>query len=152
MKNRIEDDLRKLVIPVLDELGYQLVDIEYKKEGIDWYLRFFIDKESGVTIDDCEAASRKISNLLDEADPIENSYIMEVSSPGIDRPLKNQSDYDRAKGKQIEIHLYKPFNGSKVYKGILVGLTNGIIEIISQDKHLQFKKEDISLVKPVVVF
>lgn len=117
---RVTDIVEKLAEPIVAAAGLELVDVEYKKEGANWYLRVFIDKPDGVDIDDCSGVSEQLSDLLDEVDPIQNAYFLEVSSPGAERPLKKPSDYERAVGMRIYISLYEALNGSKSYEGTLV--------------------------------
>ncbi len=108
--------------PLAEELGYFLWDVEYVKEGADMYLRITIDSEEGITIDDCERMHRAIDPLLDEADPIEEAYHLEVSSPGIERDLKNEMQITACEGWNVEVRLYAPIDGAKSYMGELVGL------------------------------
>lgn len=118
-KRKIEDIVYALSEPIAEKNACEVVDVEFKKEGTHWFLRIFIDKDNGVTIDDCETVSREISNALDEADPIEQSYYLEVSSPGLDRPLKKDGDFKKFIGNKIEIKLYQAMEGSKLLNGIL---------------------------------
>jgi ribosome maturation factor RimP len=151
-KQRIEDIVYDLAKPIIDRKNFELVEIEYKKEGQDWFLRLYIDKEGGITIDDCQSVSEELSNLLDEADPIEQSYIFEVSSPGIDRPLKTDRDYRKNIGKQIEIKLFSPMNGKKVIEGILRGHTETVVEIEVEGKTIDVEKNTIALIRPLIKF
>jgi len=124
--------LERMIAPVAAELGYELYDLEFVKEGLNWYLRLFIDNISadrGVTIDDCEAVSRAVEKILDAEDPIPQAYILEVSSPGIDRRLKKERDFIRYAGREVDLKLYKPVNAKKAYRGELIGLENGLIRI-----------------------
>src|SRR5699024_1978065 len=105
--NKIIDVVEELALPVADELNYEIVDVEYKKEGARWILRYYIDKDGGVSLDDCQLFSQKVSDILDEKDPISRQYYLEVSSPGLDRPLKKPSDFERFKGRDIELRLYR---------------------------------------------
>ena len=114
--------VRKIAEPLADELGYILWDVEYEKQGADMYLRITIDSEEGITIDDCERMHRAIDPLLDEADPIEDAYHLEVSSPGIERELKNDAHIAACTGWDVEVRLYAPLDGAKSYTGTLVGL------------------------------
>jgi len=152
-KRKVEDIVYELAKPVTDRYNFEIVEVEYKKEGPDWYLRLYIDKEGGITIDDCQSVSEELSGLLDEADPIEQSYIFEVSSPGVERPLKTDRDYEKNNGKLIEIKLFTPLNGKKVYEGILRGHTPGVVEIEAEDGNtVQVDKGAIALIKPVIKF
>lgn len=114
--------VRKIAEPLAEELGYILWDVEYEKQGADMYLRITIDSEEGITIDDCERMHRAIDPLLDEADPIEDAYHLEVSSPGIERDLKNDMQINYCVGWDVEVRLYAPIDGAKSYTGTLVGL------------------------------
>lgn len=115
--------------PVIEELGYDLVDLEYVKENNENYLRFYIWKTEGITIDDCQNVSEVIGEKLDELDPIQESYYLEVSSPGLDRPLKTDKDLKRNLGKDVEVSLYKSLDGKKKYNGELVDYTEDYIRI-----------------------
>ncbi|HHW67395.1 MAG: ribosome maturation factor RimP [Epulopiscium sp.] len=152
-KHRIEQIVQSYLEPIMEEYNFELVDLEYVKEGANWYLRVFIDKEGGVTIDDCELVSKALEVRLDEEDPIENSYILEVSSPGLDRPLKKDSDFERYKGEIVDIKLYKPFNKKKEYRGELVGLKDNIVTIIDEDNNtLSFSRNDIAIIRLAILF
>lgn len=119
-KERVTDIVERLAEPIVREAGVELVDVEYKKEGANWYLRVFIDKPEGIDIDDCSRVSEQLSDRLDEVDPIPNAYFLEVSSPGAERPLKKPSDFERAVGEFVHISLYEPLNGKKSFEGILL--------------------------------
>ncbi len=112
---------------------YELVDVAFVKEGKHRYLRVFIDKENGVSIDDCTKVSQALNNLIDKEDPVEENYILEVSSPGIERPLKKEKDFKRFKGKLVQVKLYFPINGIKLIEGILEGFENG--EVLVRDEN-----------------
>ena len=118
-REQYEQRTEELLMPILEELNFELVDVEYVKEGSSYYLRAYIDKEGGITVDDCETVSRRMSGLLDEQDYIEESYIFEVSSPGLGRPLKKEKDYARSMGKLLEIRYYRAINKEKEFYGIL---------------------------------
>ncbi len=120
-KEEYEQKTEKLLEPIMQNNNFELVDVEYVKEGGNWYLRAFIDKEGGITVDDCELASRALSDLLDQHDFIPDAYILEVSSPGLGRQLKKEKDYARSINKEVEIKLYKPINKQKEIVGFLVG-------------------------------
>lgn len=135
-KQRIEDLVFDLTKPITDELHFDLVDVEYKKEGQNWYLRIYIDKEGGIGLDDCELVSGKISDILDEVDPITDSYFLEVSSPGLDRPLKKERDFVKYMDREIEVSLYQPLNDTKYYKGINKGLKDETLNILLEDDNL----------------
>lgn len=137
--------------PIMKECGVELADLEFVKEGANWYLRVYIDKEGGVTIDDCEAVSRALEAKLDEADPIEQAYILEVSSPGIDRPLKKDADFVKYQGEVIDVKLYKAQEGRKQFQGKLLGLADGVVSIEEDGKTLAFERKDIASVRLAVL-
>lgn len=120
----------KLVIPVLEEYGLELWDVRFEKEGSQWYLRYFIDKDGGVNIKDCEHVSRAVDKLLDELDPIEQSYILEVGSPGIERELKKDWHFQKYLGSLVNVRLIRPFEGKRDYTGELLSKTGGEIKIV----------------------
>lgn len=117
--SKVTDIVSQLASPIIEELGLELVDIEYVKEGRDWFLRVFIDKEAGVDIEECGLVSERLSEKLDEADPIEHNYFLEVSSPGAERPLKKHADFEKAIGKNVYLKTYEPIEGEKAFEGIL---------------------------------
>ncbi len=121
-KERVETVVERLGNQVASNLGYELVEVEYRKEGPDWVLRCFIDKDSGIEIDDCQRFSEALDTVLDEKDPIPGKYLLEVSSPGIERPLKKDHDFIRFAGKKVELKLIKAFNNQKTYRGELIGM------------------------------
>ncbi len=142
-----------LLLPVVEECGCDLVDVEFVREGEEKYLRAYIDKEGGVTLNDCEAVSRKFSDLLDEEDFIDESYIMEVSSPGLDRPLKKEKDYIRNMGNEIEIRTYRAIDKQKQFCGILTAYTDDTVTIADEEGGTRvFDKKDIALIRPTVDF
>lgn len=136
--------MEELAVPIIKENKCELVDIEYVKEGPNWYLRLYIDKQGGVTVEDCQRVSETLSDVLDEVDPIEHSYILEVSSPGVERPLKSQRDYDYFRGREVEIKLYSPVDGKKEFTGVLEGLENGVVTVVTPEGKLQFQKDKIA--------
>ncbi|TDX51884.1 ribosome maturation factor RimP [Orenia marismortui] len=129
MAKKAETLVEELAKPIIEEKGLELVDVEYKKEGENWVLRIFIDQEDGVSLENCQEISRMLSEQLDIDDPIANSYLLEVSSPGIDRPLKTEKDYKRFSGRLIDISTYAPINGQRKLTGELLGLKDDNIEI-----------------------
>ncbi len=148
-----ETKVLAIVEPILAEKALELADLEFVKEGPNWYLRIYIDKEGGVTIEDCESVSRILEKKLDEKDPIEQAYILEVSSPGIDRPLKKPEHFQKYMGEIIDIKLYKPLEGKKEYQGELKQFENGIITIIDEnDKEIQFVQKETASVRLAVLF
>ena len=143
-----EKKTEEILNPMMEEHGFELVDVEYVKEAGNWYLRFYIDKEGGITVDDCEAVSRIFSDKLDELDFIEDAYIMEVSSPGLGRPLKKEKDYVRSMGKEVEIRTYRPINKEKEFYGILSAYDESSVTITTEDQKEQtFEKADIALIR-----
>ena len=145
--SKITDIVSGLVKPVVEEQGCSLWDVEYVKEAGNYYLRIYIDKPEGVNITDCEEISRKIDPMLDEADPIPDSYYLEVCSAGIERELKRPGDFLAFIGSEVEIRLYKAYNGSKTVIGTLNGYDDGIIKIQLNDSEVSFEKKDTALVK-----
>lgn len=143
------------VLPYLERIAaehaVELVDLEFVKEGANWYLRAYIDKEGGVTIDDCEAVSRALEAKLDEADPIEQAYILEVSSPGIDRPLKKDADFVKYQGELVDVKLYKAQEGRKQFQGKLLGLADGVLSIEEEGKTVSFAQKDVASVRLAVI-
>ena len=143
-----ESRTEELLMPILQENQFELVDVEYVKEGGNWYLRAYIDKEGGITVNDCELVSRAMNDLLDEADFIEDSYIFEVSSPGLGRPLKKEKDYMRSMGKELEIRTYRAINRQKEFYGILTAYDEKTVTIeTAEDTELVFAKSDIALIR-----
>ena len=118
-KEEIEAYAENLFLPITQKHGFELVDVEYVKEAGSWYLRVYIDKEGGVTIDDCQNVSRAFNEILDRENYIDDQYIFEVSSPGLTRPLKKEKDYEKSIGRMIEIKLFSPVDKSKEYSGVL---------------------------------
>ena len=149
MKNggnkNVASTVREIISPVADELGYYIWDVEFVKEGADKHLRITIDNEDGITIEDCEKFHRAIDAPLDEADPIAESYILEVSSPGIERELKYPEHIEACEGWDVELKLYAPKNGTKVYRGVLVGYTDdGDIAVEIGEEKVTFKPDEIA--------
>lgn len=150
---KITEIVRELAQPVAEENGCELWDVEYVREAGQWYLRLYLDKEGGVNILDCEAVSRKVSDLLDEADPIESSYVFEVSSAGAERPLKRPGDFERFMGSAVLVKTYKPKDGRKEFAGTLVGFEDGAVLLdMGTGAPLRFEKSEIALVRLRVEF
>lgn len=118
-KENYEQKTEEILLPITEEYGFELVDVEYVKEGSTWYLRAYIDKPGGIDINDCEKVSRRLSDLLDEKDYIEDAYILEVSSPGLGRPLKKEKDFKRSMGEEVEIRTYRMIDKQKEFTGVL---------------------------------
>jgi ribosome maturation factor RimP len=145
MKNEVVNSVRTLVAPVVESEGMELVDIEFKKEGKTWYLRIFIDKPGGVTLLDCEKVSREVEVLLDIEDIIDRSYTLEVSSPGLDRPLKTKEDYLRFQGKLVKIKTFSSIHGQKVFSGYLQGIQGDKVRIRTKsNQEIEIPYENIS--------
>ncbi len=143
----IEERVENLVEPKVKELGYNLYDVQYAKEGKDYFLRIFIDKPEGIDLNDCEKVNDGINSLLDEADYIKEQYFLEVSSPGIERVLRKDSHLQSAMGKEIEVKLFKPLNNKKEYVGILEKFDEENIVIKQENEELQIDRKNISLMK-----
>ena len=151
--NNTESKVEVLVSGMIEKMGYELVDVEFVKEGQNWYLRFYLDKEGGINIDDCEKASKAIEKLLDEKDPIEQAYVLEVSSPGLDRQLKKDKDFVKYAGSLVDVKLYKAVDGSKEFQGTLKGLEGNIITIEDENgNELSFDRKDTAVIKLAVIF
>ncbi len=144
MNQTVEQQVAQLVAPLIGEKGLELVDIEYVKEGASWYLRIYIDKEGGVELDDCADVSHAVSDVLDRADPIPQSYMLEVSSPGLERPLKKEEDFQRFQGKMVTVKLNAPFHGYQEFTGYLAGLIDG--EIV-----LEYEGEKVAIPRSLTV-
>ncbi len=143
----------QLLEPILMSMDFELVDVEYVKEAGSWYLRSYIDRPGGITVDDCEAVSRQFSDLLDREDFIQDSYIMEVSSPGLDRPLKKEKDFERSLGRDVEIRTYRPIEKEKEFYGILRAYDDNSVTIEREDQQqMEFQKKDIALIRLALDF
>ena len=145
--SKITDKVAELARPVVEEEGCSLWDVEYVREAGSWYLRIFIDKEGGVGIDDCERISRRLDPMLDEADPIPDSYVFEVGSAGAERELKRPGDFQTFMGSEIELRLYQPLEGCKVFIGRLAGYDEGAVTMTVGNNSMSFTKNQIALVK-----
>ena len=138
----------ELITPILERMHFELVDVEYVKEGGTWYLRAYIDKEGGITVNDCEAVAREMNEILDREDFVEDSYVFEVSSPGLGRPLKKEKDYVRSMGKEIEIRTYRAINREKEFYGILSAYDESTVPIETENgEKMTFEKPDIALIR-----
>lgn len=146
-RTEVEQRCEALVQPILDEHHYELWDVEYVKEGSNYYLRVYADKEGGITIDDCVTISRALEAKLDEEDFIEEAYILEVSSPGLGRPLRRERDFEKSLGAEVEVKLYKAWNGEKEFTGILKSYTKDTVLLaLDEDEH-EFQKNEIALIR-----
>jgi len=146
-KEDFERKTEEILEPLLTARGFELVDVEYVKEGSSKYLRAYIDKPGGITIDDCEVVSRELSDRLDEENFIEEAYILEVSSPGLGRPLKKEKDYQRSIGQEIEIHLFQPEDGEKEFNGILKAYDAKTVTIEEQGQERVIERSHIALIR-----
>lgn len=146
-KEIYEQKAEALLEPIIAEYDFELVDVEYVKEGSNFYLRAYIDKPEGITVDDCEVVSRAFSQKLDEEDFIDEAYIMEVSSPGLGRPLKKEKDYKRSMGKELEIRTYRAINKEKEFYGILKEYDESSVTIDCEGTEMTFQKSDIALIR-----
>lgn len=150
--SRLTDKIAEIARPVVEEEGCSLWDVEYVREAGTWYLRVFIDREGGVSIDDCERVSRRLDPILDEKDPIPESYVFEVGSAGADRELKRPRDFEQFMGSEVEVRLYRPVDGSKHYTGTLAGYEDGAVTLTQGEKTLRFPKEQVAQVRLYVSF
>jgi ribosome maturation factor RimP len=143
-----EASTEEMVLPIINANNFELVDVEFIKEAGTYYLRIYIDKEGGITIDDCEIVSRALSDKLDEKDFIEESYILEVSSPGVGRPLKKDKDFARSIGQEVDVKLFKPIDKQKEFNGILESFNEEEITVkLDEDTVMTFKRKEIALVR-----
>ncbi len=150
--NKIAQRVYDLALPLAEKMGLDIWDVEYIKEAGEWYLRVYIDKlEGGVFISDCENFSREMDPILDEADPIEGSYVFEVSSAGAERQLKRPSDFERFMGSNVEVKLYKAVDGRKSYQGTLSGYDDGKVSVDVGGLEMSFEKELVAAVRLRVV-
>ena len=149
---KVTDQVTLFAKPVVEELGYELWDVEYVREGSERYLRIYIDKEGGIDIDDCERVHRALDPVLDEKDPIKESYHFEVSSAGLERPLKRPSDFERFMGSAVLVKLYRPRNGLKEIPGILRGYEDGKVTVEAGKEVITFEKSAVALVRLRVEF
>lgn len=149
---KITEQIRQIAEPVVQALGCSLWDVEYVREGGEWYLRLLIDKEGGVDIEDCVAVSRAVDPILDEKDPIPESYQFEVCSAGLERPLKRPGDFAQFMGSPVLVKLYSPLSGEKELKGTLTGYENGDVTIDRAGTPITLEKKNVALVRLYVEF
>ena len=148
IREQYEQKAEALAEPIVSSFGFELVDVEYVKEAGTWYLRLYIDKDGGITIDDCETVSRLFSDKLDEEDFIDDAYIMEVSSPGLGRPLKKEKDFKRSIGKEVEIRTYRPIDKQKEFFGVLTAYDESHVTITLDDQETRvFERAGIALIR-----
>ena len=152
-REQYEQQTEELLLPIIERHGFELVDVEYVKEAGTWYLRAYIDKPGGITVDDCEIVSRAFSDILDEKDYIEDTYIFEVSSPGLGRPLKKEKDFARSIGEEVEIRTYRAIDRQKEFIGILTEYDKDTVTIEYEDETTQkFERNDIALIRLALHF
>ena len=150
--SKITELVEQLSRPIVEENGCSLWDVEYVKEAGSWYLRLYIDKEGGVSIDDCEAVSRGVDPLLDEADPIPDAYTFEVSSAGADRPLKRPEHFEAFLGAPVDVKFYQAINGQKSVTGVLTGYQDGDVTLSLNGEPVTFAKKDVAAVRLHIEF
>ena len=150
---KVTETVRELALPVVEENGCKLWDVEYVREAGQWYLRIYIDKDGGVNILDCEAISRALSDILDEADPIESSYVFEVGSAGLERQLKRPGDFQQFMGSPVLVNTYQPKDGRKEFAGKLAGYDNGAVLLdMGTAEPVRLEKNEVALVRLRVEF
>ncbi len=148
-----EQKTEEILQPLMEANGFELVDVEYVKEGGTWYLRAYIDKPGGIAIDDCELISRALSDELDAQDFIEDSYILEVSSPGLGRPLKKDRDFERSIGQEVEVRTFRAIDGQKEFTGILKNYDKDSVSIaLDEETELKFARNEIALIRLAFTF
>ena len=148
-----EAKAEELVLPLVEANNFELVDVEYVKEAGTWYLRIYIDKQGGININDCELVSRAFSEILDKEDPIEDAYILEVSSPGLGRPLKKDKDFQRNLGEEVEVRTYKPINKQKEFVGLLDAWDKEKVTLqLESGEMMTIARADIALIRQYIEF
>lgn len=154
MASKAIEKCNQSVVPIIEKMGYDVLEVEYAKKVDGMNLTFFIDKPEGITLDDCEKVNNAITDLLDEINVSDDApYILNVSSAGLDRPIKNQKDFNRNKGKQVEIKLYVPYNKQKLFTGALIGFDEkGYTIKNDKGEELFFEKDKVALCSPVIEF
>lgn len=152
MSRKVTEVVEQLVLPILQAEQMELVDIEYTKEGSNRFLRVFVDKEGGVDITDCERVSEQLSKKLDEADPITEAYFLEVSSPGAERPLKSERDYERAVGRNVHVTTYAPVQEQKTFEGQLTAYTGTHLVVEANGKETKIPLEQVAKARLAIVF
>lgn len=156
MSKKVTEIVEEIAQPIIDELNLELVDLEYVKEGKDWFLRVFIDSETGVDIEDCGMVSERLSEELDKHDPIPHLYFLDVSSPGAERPLKKEQDFHKAIGKQVAIKTYEPIEDSKLFEGKLLSYTGETVTLAimikTRKKEVQIPMSKVASARLAVAF
>ncbi|MGN0370634.1 MAG: ribosome maturation factor RimP [Butyrivibrio sp.] len=152
-KDDYEAKSEKLIMPIIEANGYELVDLEYVKEGSSKYLRAYIDKPGGITVDDCEIVSRAFSDRLDEEDFIDEAYILEVSSPGLGRPFRKDKDFERNIGEEVELKLFRPVDRKKDFVGLLKAFDKDTVTILTEDgEEVVFERTNLAIIRQTVYF
>ena len=152
-REEYEQQTETLLMPIVTGFGFELVDVEYVKEAGTWYLRAYIDKPGGITVDDCENVSRAFSDILDEKDYIEDSYIFEVSSPGLGRPLKKEKDFQKNLGEEVELRTFRAIDKQKEFAGILHAFDKETVTLAYEDDTTQtFERNNIALIRLALDF
>ena len=152
-REEYESKVEAWLLPLLEKYKFELVDVEYVREAGLWYLRAYIDKEGGITVDDCEVVSRELGDWLDKEDFIADSYILEVSSPGLGRPLKKEKDFVRSMGKDVDVRLYRQLNKQKEFTGALSAYDENTVTLTMEDgSQMVFEKADIALIRLALDF
>ena len=143
--------ITEMAEPIVKEHGLELVDVEYIREK-DWFLRIYINKPGGIDIDDCSVVSSKLTKVLDERDPIKEKYYLEVSSPGIDRPLKKDKDFQNNYGKMVDVQLFAPLDGKKEFVGVLSSHSDMLIRLIVEEKEIELERKAVASIRPHIEF
>ncbi|MCR5545222.1 MAG: ribosome maturation factor RimP [Lachnospiraceae bacterium] len=151
-KEEYEKRTEEYMLPIVEKRGFELYDVEFVKEGNDYYLRAYIEKPGGITINDCVDVSREMNEILDKEDYIKEAYIFEVSSPGLDRPLKKDKDFERNLGKKVDLKTYKAFDKQKEFTGILSSYDKESVTITFEDGDFTFSRKDISMIRLSIDF
>ncbi len=151
-KGSVTESIEELVTPLINENRLELVDVEYKKEGKNWFLRIFIDKEGGIMVDDCTRVSRQIEDLIEVEEVVPSSYILEVSSPGLDRPLKKEEDFLRFRGKRAHVTTYTPIHQQKNFKGTIQDFQKDVLFLQIDHQHVEIPKNQIAKARLEIEF
>jgi len=151
-RKKVSELTREILLPFMKQNDYELIGVEFVKEGKERYLRVYIDKPSGIDMSDCQIVSEYLSGRLDKADPIEENYFLEVSSPGVERVLKNDYEFNKYAGDMVEIKLFQPINGKKLLKGELLGFANNELEVNVEGTKLSIPKDKVAKVNKVFEF
>ena len=153
MAGKVETICKEKICPIIEELGYEVIEVEYAKKVDGMNLSFYIDGPNGILIEDCEKVHRAIEDILDEVNPTDDaSYILNVCSPGINRPIKNQKDFERNKNKEVEVKLFAPIDGKKVYQGRLTEFNDEIVTILCNNNPISFNRTKVAQITPVIEF